>query len=331
MQCVFSAELSIHLNVSTRHPIPAMFPRFSFNPASLFDWRRLLAGVGLLLVSLASLSARPHNFHGGWLNQPVVVHVDTSGMDASKPSFGPQLYASIARAAAEWNNAVGINLIFVTPSAPIPDSVRRLGDGITGIYFSTHISPSQAFGTQFGYTDASRAPNGLFIESDIIFNSNQDWSVYDGPLHYSSDGSRVAEIHRVALHEFGHFLDISHPPDDSYDTIMRSRMNDLYSLQPEDLYDAKLVASAIRFWNQPKIKRFSRSASRFVVKGSSNVYFTRKLVVKFTCPSGQKTIRIRVRNKLSVRIPIPAGATDAALYSRMQGQHSLHFLRRKKL
>ena len=45
----------------------------------------------------------------------------------------------------------------------------------------------------------------LKTEADVIFNSAQPFDSYRGALRYSGS-SRIADLRRVAIHEFGHVL-----------------------------------------------------------------------------------------------------------------------------
>ncbi|MGC1481586.1 MAG: matrixin family metalloprotease [Chthoniobacterales bacterium] len=258
--------------------------------------------AGLFFASVAAASSSPlANFDGAsWTDGPIIIEVDTSGTAALQPGEGSILFSALVSAAADWNSALGIRLLRLVPSsAPGADADRELGDSINGIYFSRQISPSQRFGSQFGFAASHRAPNGRFGEADLIFNPAHHWYVYDGPLKYDTDGDRVADLRRVALHEFGHLLGISHPNDDAFPTIMRSRMSDLFSLTPRDCKDARLAAKLLADRNRPTVDRYKIKACgngtfRIVLlKGSSNKLFTKALWVETRGSSGREKTRIR--------------------------------------
>jgi hypothetical protein len=64
-------------------------------------------------------------------------------------------------------------------------------------------------------------------ETDIVFNSNQDWDVYSGPYQ-----SYANDFQRVALHELGHSIGLDH--EDSLPSIMGSFISDIETLQYDD-------------------------------------------------------------------------------------------------
>ncbi|MCY4658911.1 MAG: matrixin family metalloprotease [Acidobacteria bacterium] len=73
---------------------------------------------------------------------------------------------------------------------------------------------------------------GEALDSDVVFNLNRDWDVYDGPARYDA-----VDFRRVALHEFGHVLGLDHPDDHGQfrDAIMNSTVSDLDRLQSDDI------------------------------------------------------------------------------------------------
>ena len=72
---------------------------------------------------------------------------------------------------------------------------------------------------------------GEAVDSDVVFNRNRDWAIYDGPQRFAVD------FRRVALHEFGHVLGLDHPDDHGQfrNAIMNSRVSDLDRLQSDDV------------------------------------------------------------------------------------------------
>lgn len=70
--------------------------------------------------------------------------------------------------------------------------------------------------------------DGTLKETDIVFNDNQAWDIYDGPLR-----SRAVDFTRVATHELGHALGLGH--EDRVPAIMSTLVGDLTLPQKDDL------------------------------------------------------------------------------------------------
>jgi len=65
----------------------------------------------------------------------------------------------------------------------------------------------------------------------VTFNSDDTWSVYDGPWRADE-----ADFRRVALHELGHVLGLGH--EDSTPAIMASFISSRFTLAPDDIAGA---------------------------------------------------------------------------------------------
>ena len=67
------------------------------------------------------------------------------------------------------------------------------------------------------------------VETDIVFNSNEPWDVYFGPLSYYS-----MDFRRVAVHELGHALGLDHE-DSGVSTIMGTYVGNTTIPQQDDI------------------------------------------------------------------------------------------------
>ena len=84
------------------------------------------------------------------------------------------------------------------------------GDGVNAVVFSNTV-----FGQQFGSGTLAvtfwRSSGNNIIEADILFNRNQSFDSYRGPLRFNSRGWSIGDIRRVFVHELGHALGLDHP------------------------------------------------------------------------------------------------------------------------
>lgn len=74
-------------------------------------------------------------------------------------------------------------------------------------------------------------------EVDIVFNNQETWDDYRGPLQENGD----MDIRRVALHELGHLLSLLHPDDagQSVEAIMNSTVSNRDALAFDDIAGAQ--------------------------------------------------------------------------------------------
>lgn len=79
------------------------------------------------------------------------------------------------------------------------------------------------------------------VEADVVFNSGKSWNSYRGPLRQASDGGTLHDLHRVAIHEFGHVLGLDHPDaaNQTVVAIMNAFESDIDSLQTDDINGAE--------------------------------------------------------------------------------------------
>ncbi len=275
--------------------------------------RLVVKSAAIALPSIAFAGAEVKNYDGtAWTDGVVTLEADVSGF-----LNGTEVFTAMLRAVDEWNAALNLNLLRLVPAAPQPTETRRsLGDGVSAIYFSKTITPTQTFGAQYGFASVDRAPNGNFREADLIFNPEHEWAVYDGPLKYRTDGARLPDLHRVVLHEIGHLLGLSHPVDDAEPTIMRSRMTDLDRLTLQDLNDCRWVAKMLCLRNAPRVTGLNVGKRLITLRGTANRVFTNALWVKIRGSDGRESHRIRIRERWSSKFATMGSGSRMTLFQR---------------
>lgn len=118
----------------------------------------------------------------------------------------------------------------------IPAGSVSHSDRVNSVVFSDDI-----FGQPFGkYTIAvtfySSIPSQI-VESDTLFNRAFVFDSYRGPLQFTQEGVRIADIRRVFLHELGHTLGLGHPDSDGQRVaaVMNSTLSNQENLSEDDV------------------------------------------------------------------------------------------------
>lgn len=135
--------------------------------------------------------------------------VDIPGVSNSGISWND----AFDQAIGEWSMTTPIQLNSVhTASDPCVGRFDKIG----GVGFSSHLC-----GFLPGYSPATaaialpeRITNTVIANSDIVYNSNLTWDVYDGTtrldLTVLPEIKIIVDFRRVSLHEVGHGLGLNH-------------------------------------------------------------------------------------------------------------------------
>ena len=146
------------------------------------------------------------------------------------PGAGGLWQDSFEEAMGRWNGVTGFR--FSAANSAIDACAE---DSKNGVMFSNDVC-----GTPFGSSTVAVTlslffvGSGSFIESDIVFNSAEPWSVYDGPLR-----TDVTDFRRVALHELGHVLGLDHETINL--AIMNSFVSDVDSPLSDDIAGSEFI------------------------------------------------------------------------------------------
>src|SRR6478672_12848448 len=146
-----------------------------------------------------------------------------------------------APALAAWNNVMARLQYNGNVASPPVSS----GDGVNAIVFSNTVF-GQRFGSGTLAVTSWRSSGSNIIEADVLFNRNQSFDSYRGPLRFGSNRLAIGDIRRVLIHELGHALGLDHPDDHGQhvDAIMNSMTSNRETLSSDDVAGAQALYGA---------------------------------------------------------------------------------------
>ena len=136
-------------------------------------------------------------------------------------------------ALAIWNPFLnGVAFRVVRGSAGGAD----LRNGANNVAWADDVA-GDSFGDSVAITRTLyRASDNVIVETDVLFDRARNWNSYRGNLRSAGGGGTLYDLRRVALHEFGHVLGLSHPNDNgqTVTAIMNSRVSNIDTVQADD-------------------------------------------------------------------------------------------------
>ena len=195
-----------------------------------------------------------------------------------------------APALTAWDNVIA-RLQYTGNVASPPVSS---GDGVNAVVFSNTVF-GQKFGTGTLAVTYWRSSGSNIVEADILFNRNQQFDSYRGPLRFGTSGWSIGDIRRVLIHELGHALGLDHPDDHGQhvDAIMNSVTSNRETLSADDISGAQSMYAAPTPTPtptpNPSASHFANISTRMDVGTGNNV-----MIAGFIVSGSQsKTVIIR--------------------------------------
>lgn len=257
----------------------------------------------------------------------IVLHLQLTALERNHFDGSPSWNASAEDAMNAWNEHLG-TVRFVRGY-----STGASGrDGKNSVIFSSSIYGDRFGASVLAVTLNYSSSSTVFSETDVIFNTRKEWGTYRGPQH-SNEGYYIYDLHRVALHEFGHVLGLDHPDQQGqWNAVMHSMIGDVDQLADDDIAGARhlygnvalsaVLGSGITRQVVSRITGGTYSATNLppgltidaqtgVISGIAEISGTYRVVITITGGGGSQTVTLPVT--VTAPTTISAGTVLATL------------------
>lgn len=180
-----------------------------------------------------------------WRNGPrwasnIVMHLQLGSSSGSLIDGSSSWGVSAEGALARWNQFLG-GVEFRVERDSRAGIVR--GNRTNNVFWGDDVY-GDSFGDAIAIALMSWSGGNTMTEGDVIFNRSLSWNSYRGNLRRASGGGWLHDLHRTALHEFGHVLGLGHPDDhgQSVRAIMNGHDdNNTDDLQTDDINGVRAI------------------------------------------------------------------------------------------
>ncbi|HZE13237.1 MAG TPA: matrixin family metalloprotease [Chthoniobacterales bacterium] len=205
-----------------------------------------VGAIVALLIGFISPEVKGYVLEGpSWPAGSVVIFQLNLGNPNSTLQDGSSSWnAAVAPALDMWNQNI-LRIQTTSLNTPLP---ATSGDRLNTAVFSSTIY-GQSFGKGTLAVTYYRSLGSNLTEADILFNSAQNFDSYRGRLQFASDGTVIADIQRVFLHELGHAIGLGHPDGagQTVDAVMNSITSNRDFLAQDDINGGQFLYGAPLF------------------------------------------------------------------------------------
>jgi hypothetical protein len=282
--------------------------------------RRALLAAGFLGATAAAACGYAL-LDSTWNFSPVTMHLQL-GSSGTLIDGSSSWNASAEDALAAWNaRLLRLQFTVVRDSTATPAD----DDGVNNVFFSSTFY-GRSFGDAVAITTEWTVNNGKRrIEADTIFNSNLDWNSYRGSLRTSSQGNTLYDLHRVALHEFGHVVGLDHPDEQGQvvSAVMNSFVSNVDELRPDDIRGGQALYGARGGGGDrvtpPSSSRKTTRSNRYLFRGKADAVAANAVLLVNTRLGSKRFFRANGVESWRRRIALRPGANRIKLYIKKPG------------